>query len=87
MLVIAQEYILKCLVWSTTQIYSVYCQRGVKKPENTYFDCFSLKKFVKLINRLSKELANNTIVDNQLDSILISFHKAMTTIPNADHLQ
>ena len=26
----------KCLVLSTNQTYSVYCQRGVKKPENIH---------------------------------------------------
>ena len=49
----AQGDVLKCLVLSTTQRYSVYCHRGGKKAENIHFkkleseneDCFSLKKF------------------------------------------
>ena len=32
----AQDDVLKCLVLSTTQRYSVYCHRGVKKPENIH---------------------------------------------------
>ena len=30
-----QDDVLKCLVLSTTQRYSVYCHRGGKKPEKT----------------------------------------------------
>ena len=32
----AQDDILKCLILSTTQKYSVYCHRGGKKPENIH---------------------------------------------------
>ena len=31
-----QDDILKCLVLSTTQRYSVYCQRRATKPENIH---------------------------------------------------
>ena len=47
----AQDDVLKCLVLSTAQRYSVYCQRGGKKPENIHFKLQSfLKKVLKLIN-------------------------------------
>ena len=32
----AQDDVLKCLVLSTTQRYSVYCHRGEKKLENIH---------------------------------------------------
>ena len=32
----AQDDFLKCFVLSTTKIHSVYCQRGVEKPENIF---------------------------------------------------
>ena len=31
-----EKCLVKCLVLSTTQRYSVYCHRGVKKTENIY---------------------------------------------------
>ena len=37
----AQDEALKCLALCTTQRYSVYCHRGVKKPDNSFSFCFS----------------------------------------------
>ena len=57
-----KDGVLKYLVLSTTQIYSVYFHRGVKKPENPYikdagirenftvFFFFFLEKFVGMHN-------------------------------------
>lgn len=57
--------------------YLKYLTLSSKQHLTSILTAFPLKKSVKLINRLSKQLANNIIVDNQLDSTLISFHKAM----------
>lgn len=35
-LIEAQDYIHKCLVFSTTQTYSVYCYRGVNTLDNIH---------------------------------------------------
>ena len=43
--------VLKCLVLSTTQRYSVYCHRGAKKPENIHIEeAGIIKKLLKPVN-------------------------------------
>ena len=41
----AQAVVFKSFVFSTTQRYSVYCHRGLKKPENIH--CFFEKHRVR----------------------------------------
>ena len=41
----AQDDVLKCLVLYTTQRYSVYCHRGVKKPENIHIQEAGIREF------------------------------------------
>lgn len=47
MFVKVQDNVLKRLVYSTTQRYSVYCQRGVEKPENIYIQETGIFYFLK----------------------------------------
>ena len=62
-----QDNVLKCVVLSiTTQRYSVYCQRGVKKPKNIHIwepgiCLICLKNRLKLIQIVK-------IVDDELNS-------------------
>ena len=49
-----QDDVPKCLVLSTAQKYSVYCQRGVKKAENIHIEeaeiwTFALKNDLSVI--------------------------------------
>ncbi len=66
-----QGDVLKYLVLSTTQSYSVCCHRGLKKAENIHIWEAEIREFWhfflknnKMINRLSEELAISLIADN-----------------------
>ncbi len=59
-------------VTSSNVLFCLCCHRGLKKPENIHiweaeireFGHVVLKKWLKTINWLSKQLASNLIVDN-----------------------
>ena len=57
MLISVQDDVLKCLVLSTTQKYSVYCHRGGKKAENIHFEEAKNREFS--LNNYE----NNQIID------------------------
>ena len=53
----AQYDILKCLVLSTTQRYSGYCQRGGKKPGNIHFE----EAGIRILPFFLKKCSNRSI--------------------------